>query len=198
MNIFQVILILNFYTTQIIFDESNKDLIKLVRSIGGWKIDHNRQKTYIPSSKTHYFTNMLSINGVKWARLSNENYTNTKLTDFVNREQVYQENKFDISLNDMIHKGYIKSDEELDHIKRENTIRIRYQSKHSVLVDLPMSLYSFHIINKLKKTYSLDGFAWIFVGKVKIQKLLETCRENKIQIIEERCNSYNGDRFLIN
>ena len=183
MNIFQVILILNFYTTQIIFKESIKNLIKLVRSIGGWKIDHNRQKTYIPSSKTHYFTNMLSINGVKWARLSNENYTNTKLTDFVNREQVYQENKFDISLNDMIHKGYIKSDEELDHIKRENTIRIRYQSKHSVLVDLPMSLYSFHIINKLKKTYSLDGFAWIFVGKVKIQKLLETCRENKIQII---------------
>ena len=114
MNIFQIILILNFYTTQIIFDESNKDLIKFVRSIGGWKIDHNRQKTYIPSSKTHYFTNMLSIIDIKWARLSNENYTNTKLTDFDNREQVYQENKFDISLNDMIHKGYI-SDEELDH-----------------------------------------------------------------------------------
>ena len=137
---------------------------KFVLTIDGWKFDDNRQKWYIPSTKTHYFTNILSLNGVKWGRLSSEN-ASSQLNDFVKHERVYQENKFDISLNDMIHKGYIKSIQEFDHIKRENTIRIRYQSKECVLVNLPMSFYSFNVLQKLKKSYSTDGFGWVFASE---------------------------------
>ena len=196
MNTFQVFLIINFHSTQIIFNENNQDLNKFVLTIDGWKFDDNRQKWYIPSAKTHYFTNILSLNGVKWGRLSSEN-ASSQLNDFVKHERVYQENKFDISLNHMIHKGYIKSIQEFDHIKRENTIRIRYQSKECVLVNLPMSFYSFNVLQKLKKSYSIDGFGWVFVGKKKIQKLFDECRIKKIQVIEENCKSYNGDRLII-
>ena len=185
MNTFQVFLIVNFYTTQIVFD-NNEDLNKLVKTIKGWKFDYNRQKWYIPSSKTHFFTNLLSLNGINWA-VSQNNNSSSKLAEYVKRAKIYNENSFDISLNEMIHRGFIQNMEHLDHIKRENTIRVHIQSKYSVVVALPISSYSFSVLSNLKKAYSIDGFGWVFVGEENIRNLYETCKNNQIYLIEEGC-----------
>jgi hypothetical protein len=70
------------------------------------------------------------------------------------------------------------------HKSRRNTIRIVRQLD-MIRVELPMSLYSFHALNPLKKSYSLDAYAWNFIGEEAIENLFATCVLNKIGIIQE-------------
>ena len=185
MNSIQVFLILNIYTTQVIFDK-NFYLEKLVKSIPGWKLDHNRNKWYIPLSKSSLLIEKLDTNNITWAK-STKNNDYSLLIDNMNNATFYNENLFDIVLNDKIRNGRLHSLSELDHLQKENSVRIRHQSDYSVLVNLPMSTYSFSILNQLKKSYSMDTFGWVFIGENNFKNLYDTCKYNKITLIKDKC-----------
>ena len=72
------------------------------------------------------------------------------------------------------------------HRNRRNFIRVN-RMLDFVRVELPMSAFSFNILNKLTKSYCMDAYGWNFIGD-NVQKLWDTCAKYRIGIIQEVSN----------
>ena len=88
MNSIQVFLILNIYTTQVIFDK-NFYLEKLVKSIPGWKLDYNRNKWYILLSKSSLLIEKLDTNNITWAKSTKNNDYSLLIDNMNNTTKIY-------------------------------------------------------------------------------------------------------------
>ena len=195
MHSFQIFLILNIYTTQIVY-KNNKDYDKLIQTIPGWKHDFNRQKWYIPSAQTNKFIESLNNYGISWAKSDLTYNTTRQLNNYLSSGILKKENKYNIVVNDLIRTGTFKNLYELDNFQKENSVRIKSLSKNCIVVSLPISRYSFSKLSHLRKAYSMVSFGWVLVGDIAIREFYKCCEYNNINIINEDCNSFRGDVFL--
>lgn len=173
----QVFIIINGANAQLCYYFSNV-IDKIIMSLESHIYDFVERKRYIASREVDELTNVFKKVGVTWA--ISDNVGNISLIDANKYLTNNTERLINAANTHYVHNSRLHE----IHESRRNTIRISKQLD-MVKVELPMSLYSFHILNKLKKSYSLDSYAWNFIGEKNIAKLFETCKLNNIGIIQE-------------
>lgn len=150
----------------------NSVIDKVVQSFKTNIYDRVEEKRYIATLEVDELTKVFKKIGITWLK-----------SDNVGSLSLIEANKYLASIINNASLPFLHNNTSV-HQSRRNSIRISKQLD-MVKVELPMSLYSFNILNELKKSYSLDSYAWNFIGEKNIAKLFETCKDNKIGIIQE-------------
>ena len=176
----QIFMIMNNLSTELCYLH-NKVIDKFVETLETNIWDSVACKRYISTSQVEEFKTILDQLSIKWTIAT----VATKHSEADVEKYLKDKKVFSTSNNKYLNDFYDL---------RRNFIRIK-RLEEMIQVELPMSVYSFHVLSKLRKAYSIDSYAWNFVGEKNIAKLFATCSENKIGIIEE---VKNVDRFLTN
>ena len=157
---------------------NDPDLIKFVKTIPGWM--HHNNKFFIKKVNTPKLIDKLkSVNcDVLLYQMSTVEYNPFAMNEYLNMTKELAESLYDTEITSSI-KDYF-----LLHQKFQNAIRIR-RNLDAVVVELPISIFSMSVLDKLKKAYSMYTYGWVFVGEENIKSLFDTCIDNSIQIICE-------------
>ena len=177
----QVFIIIDAANAQLCYF-SNNLIDKVVQSFETNIYDRVEEKRYIATREVDELTSVFQKVGITWVKSDNESSISIiELDKYLVSNVTHQKNPANVHF---VHHSRLHE----IHQSRRNTIRI---SKHldMIKVELPMSLYSFNILNRLKKSYSLDSYAWNFIGEKQVAKLFETCKDNRIAIIQEINNN---------
>ena len=173
----QVFIIIDAANAQLCYF-SNNVIDKVVQSFETNIYDRVEEKRYIATREVDKLITVFQKVGITW--LKSDNVGSLSLIE-INKYLSGAVTPSSTAAN--VHFVHNNRLHEI-HQSRRNTIRIVKQLD-MIKVELPMSLYSFNILNKLKKSYSLDSYAWNFIGEKNIAKLFETCKDNNISIIQE-------------
>ena len=173
----QVFIIINSEIAQLCYF-SNSVIDKVIETFATNVYDNVEEKRYISSTQIEELEKVFDTLGITW--IISENVGNPSIPGITKYLVDNLEKSKTISNPHFFHRNRMQE----IHKLRKNSIRISRQLD-MIRVELPMSLYSFNILNKLRKSYSMDCYGWNFIGDQNIANLFETCAEHEISIIQE-------------
>ena len=136
--------------------------------------DNGIKKHYISTSQVDDFKKTCDKLGFTWSiAITESNHSEAEFGKYLCEYRLRNKNQPNTKPMDQTNDFF-----------RNNFIRIK-RMEDMIRVELPMSMHSYHHLYKLKKSYSLDSYAWNFIGENNIRILFNTCSENNIGIIEE-------------
>ncbi len=136
--------------------------------------DNDVKKHYIGTCQVDVFTKICDKLGFTWSiAITESKHSEAEVEKYLSEYRLRNKNQ-----------PNTERMEQTNDFNRINFIRIK-RLEDMIRVELPMSMYSYHHLYNLKKSYSLDSYAWNFIGENNIRTLFKTCSENNIGIIEE-------------